>query len=138
MPAGEVAFIVLIAFFIAAQEAISISLLVRAPAAENREESGRAMLVKMGPLRVIALPALRILRARVQAILVAALVSVRAITIAAIIRGLVNARVVIGAIAIISIPIPPMLVLAVMIAISVMIPIMVVVVISAVMMSPSR
>jgi len=81
------------------------------------------------------LPAPRILRASAQAIFVTTLVSVGAITIAAIIRGLVNARAVIGAITIITIPL--VLMLAVMIALSVMIPIMVVVVISAVMMSPS-
>ncbi len=81
-----------VAFLVPAQEAIPICLLVSAPVAKNREEAGTAFPVKVRSLRIIVLSPARIVFAGVQTIPVAPLVSVRAISIAAIIRGLVEAR----------------------------------------------
>ena len=86
VPAGEIPVVMLIAFLVAAQEAVAVSLLVSAPAAENGEEAGAGALVKVGALRVVALTAPGVVRARVEAVPVALVVGVRAVLVAAVVR----------------------------------------------------
>ena len=78
--------IVVIPFVVSAQKAVAISLTVRAAVPKDRQESAGAVTVKMRAFRSVALSAARIVGARVQPIAIALLVSVRAVSIVAIVR----------------------------------------------------
>ncbi|MDQ2854867.1 MAG: hypothetical protein M3R68_00945 [Acidobacteriota bacterium] len=91
-PTTEIRFIVLVALIVAAQEAVPVSQRVAARAAEDREKTGGAVFVEVRALRVIGLPATAIVRAGVQAILIALIVSVGTISKATVIRRLVRPK----------------------------------------------
>lgn len=91
-PAAEIGFVVLVAFIITMEEAVAIRLLVSATAPEKREEAGCAVFVEMRTLRIITFSPTPIVRARKQAIVVTLIVGVGAISIVAIVRGLVRAH----------------------------------------------
>lgn len=96
---------VLKALLIAAHKAIAIGLLVRSVGEQREESTGCAASVEVRALRVVVLPSAAIVGACVQAVSVALFVSVGAVPISAIIRGIVNAGVFVDAIPI-SIAIP--------------------------------
>src|SRR6266516_163444 len=85
-PADKVSLVVSKSLFVAAQKAVAIGLPVGVPEAEDGKETEIAVLVEMRTLRVIALTPAAVVRARVQAILVAAFVGVEAIPVTAVIR----------------------------------------------------
>jgi hypothetical protein len=87
--AAEIVLVVLITLFVAAQKTIAISRAVRSRTAEDSQKPAGAMPVKVRAFRIVTLAAARIIRARVQTVLVTLVVRVRAITIVAIVRRLV-------------------------------------------------
>src|SRR6266516_4126188 len=78
-PADKVSLVVSKSLFVAAQKAVAIGLPI------GGKEAEIAVLVEMRTLRVIALTPAAVVRARVQAILVAAFVGVGAIPVTAVI-----------------------------------------------------
>jgi hypothetical protein len=90
--ATEVPWPILVAFLVAAQKTVAISLLVRAAGAEDREETRVATLVEVRALRIEALTSPPIIGAREQTILVTTVIGVRAVLIGAIVRGVVKPR----------------------------------------------
>jgi hypothetical protein len=67
---------VLVAFLVAAQKTVTICLLVRAAAAEDRKETRSAVPVEVRALRIVVLPASRVAGTGKQAILVTLLIGV--------------------------------------------------------------
>jgi hypothetical protein len=84
--ATEVVVGMLKAFVIASQKAIAVSLPVSVLPAPNREEAGRAVLVKVRAFGIITLPAPAVFRTGAQTIMVTLLVGVRAIAVIAVVR----------------------------------------------------
>jgi hypothetical protein len=76
---------VLVAFLVAAQKTVTICLLVRVAAAEDRKETRVALPIEVRTVRIVALPASPIAGAGQQAILVTPLIGVGAVPIVAII-----------------------------------------------------
>jgi hypothetical protein len=107
LPVGEILLVVPIPFVVAAHEAVSVGLLVSARALEE-----------VGALRVVALAAPGVVRARVQAVPVALVVGVRGGDVADVIRGPVDAVAVIfvvaAVVAVMPVPVIPVMVTVVM------------------------
>jgi hypothetical protein len=125
---------VLVAFLVAAQKTVTICLLVRASATEDRRETRSAVPVEVRAFRIEALTSSPIAGPGKQAILVTSLIGVGAVPIAAIVGGVVNPRASVGAVTIhiagltfvpFAIPVPVMMAttVAVFVAISIKIPI---------------
>jgi hypothetical protein len=109
---------VLVAFLVAAQKTVTICLLVRAAAAEDRRETRSAVPVEVRALRIEALTASPIAGAGKQTILVTSLIGVGAVLIVAIVVGVVNPRVSVGAVTI-----PLMLATTVAVLVAITIPV---------------
>jgi hypothetical protein len=128
--AKKVSLPVLKAFLIAAQKAVTIGLTVRSAPAKDRQKTRVAALVEVGTLRIIALISSSIIGAGKQAIPIAPFIGVGAVSIAAIVRRVVNPRAFIDAV---SMPIavaflfsiPVTVVMATAVAASISIPIFV-------------
>src|SRR5450759_5704410 len=91
---------ILVAFLVAAQETVTIRLRVRVARAKDREETRVALLVEVRTIRIEALTASPIAGAGKQAILVTPFIGVGAVTIVAIVVGVVNPRVFVDAVAV--------------------------------------
>jgi len=101
---------VLIALLIASHEAVTISFLVTSVGEQRKESAGCPASEEVRALRFVALSAPAIVCAREQAVSVTLVVSIGAVAIAAIIRGIIDASAFVDAIPIavpiaISIPI---------------------------------
>lgn len=87
---------VFIAFAITTQEAIAISLPIKFSSAGIRRIAASATLVKVRTLRVIRLSPTTVIGARVQAILVTAIVSAPAVIVILVVVGTIDAGVIVG------------------------------------------
>ncbi|HST50911.1 MAG TPA: hypothetical protein VLJ61_02790 [Pyrinomonadaceae bacterium] len=118
VPVREIPVVVLVSIVIAAQEAVEVSLFVGAAIAEDGAIAGAWVPEKVRALRIVALPAVRIVRARVEAVPVALLVCVGTVLVAAVVRRLVFAGRVVRAIVVVVpvvVAVVPVAVIAVMI-----------------------
>jgi hypothetical protein len=137
--AAKVPLPVLVAFLVAAEKTVTICLLVRASATEDRRETRSAVPVEVRAFRIEALTSSPIAGPGQQAILVTPLIGVGAVPIAAIVGGVVNPRDFVCAVAIpilaplaISFPI----IMATTVTISVTIPVAVLVAVSVPVAAP--
>jgi hypothetical protein len=96
--AKKVSLPVLKALLIAAQKAVAIGLTVRSAPAKDRQKTRVAALVEVRTLRLIALISSSIIGAGKQAIAVAPFIGIGAVSIATIVRRVVNPRALIDAV----------------------------------------
>src|SRR5438046_1208200 len=83
----------LIAIFVAAEKAIAVSLAVGS-GVENRKQTTAAAPIEVRTLRIVTFSAVRVVGARVQAIVITLVVRVCAVLIVAVIRGFIDAGVI--------------------------------------------
>ena len=90
--AEKVSLPVLEAFLVAAQKTVAVGLTIRAAPTEDREETRVAVFVEVRTLRIIVLIASSIIGAGKQAIAVTPFIGVGTVSIAPVVRRVVNPR----------------------------------------------